>query len=85
MKLTYRRCRNYYLPNVGIPEENIRPLGKHGRMCLRYLREHRSLLFNQLLLSGKLMRHLYRIDDACQERMDLLISQMKAAESVTEG
>ena len=48
-------------------------------MRLRYLREHRSLLFNQLLLSGKLMKHLYSIEDACQERMDLLIPQMKAS------
>ena len=78
MKLTYRRCGDYYLPNIGIPAEDMRPLGKYGRMRLR------SLLFNQLLLSGKLMKHLYSIDDACQERMDLLIPQMKAAEGVTE-
>ena len=84
MKLTYRRCGDYYLPNIGIPAEDMRPLGKYGRMRMRYLREHRSLLFNQLLLSGKLMKHLYSIDDACQERQDLLIPQMKAAEGVTE-
>ena len=84
MKLTYRRCGDYYLPNIGIPAEDMRPLGKYGRMRMRYLREHRSLLFNQLLLSGKLMKHLYSIDDACQERLDLLIPQMKAAEGVTE-
>ena len=53
MKLTYRRCGDYYLPNIGIPAEDMRPLGKYGRMRMRYLREHRSLLFNQLLLSGK--------------------------------
>ena len=84
MKLTYRRCGDYYLPNIGIPAEDTCPLGKYGRMRLRYLREQRSLLFNQLLLSGKLMRHLHSIDDACQERLDLLIPQMKAAEGVTE-
>ena len=69
MKLIYRRCGDYYLPNIGIPAEDMRPLGKYGRMRMRYLREHRSLLFNQLLLSGKLMKHLYSIDDACQERV----------------
>ena len=79
MKLTYRRCGDYYLPNIGIPAEDVRPLGKYGRMRMRYLREHRSLLFNQLLLSGKLMKHLHRIDDTCQERL-----HMKAAEGVTE-
>ena len=84
MKLTYRRCGDYYLPNIGIPAEDMRPLGKYGRMRLRYLREHRDLLFNQLLLSGKLMKHLHSIDDTCQERFDLLIPQMKATEGVTE-
>ena len=78
MKLTYRRCGDYYLPNIGIPADDMRPLGKYGRMHMRYLREHQSLLFNQLLLSGKLMKHLYSINDACQERLDLLIPQMKA-------
>ena len=84
MKLTYRRCGNYYLPNIGIPAEDMRPLGNYGRMRMRYHREHRSLLFNQLPLSGKLMKHLHSIDDACQKRMDLLIPQMKATEGITE-
>ncbi len=84
MKLTYRRCGDYYLPNIGIPVEDMRPLGKYGRMRLRHLREHHPVLFNQLLLSGKLMSHLHSIDDTCQERFDLLIPQMKAAEGVTE-
>ena len=85
MTLTYRRCGDYYLPNIGIPVEDMRPLGKYGRMRMRYLREHRSLLFNQLLLSGKLMSHLHSIDDTCQERFDLLIPQMKVTEGVTEA
>jgi len=84
MELTYRRCGDYFLPNIGIPAEDMRPLGKYGRMRLRYLREYRPLLFNQLLLSGKLMAHLHRIDKACQERMELLIPQMKVSEGVTE-
>ena len=84
MKLTYRRCGDYYLPNIGIPEEDTRPLGKYGKMRLQYLREHRSFLFNQLLLTGKLTGHLPSIDDACHDRLDLLIPQMKTAEGITE-
>ena len=84
MKLTYRRCGDYYLPNIGISAEDMRPLGKYGRMRFRYLQEHRPILFNQLLLSGKLMSHLHSIDDACQEQFDLLIPQMNATEGVTE-
>ena len=84
MELTYRRCGDYFLPNIDIPAEDMHPLGKYGRMRLRYLREHRPLLFNQLLISSKLMTHLYSIDKACQERMEFLIPQMKVSEGVTE-
>lgn len=84
MKLTYRRCGDYYLPNISIPAADMHPLGKYGRMRMRYLREYQPLLFNQLLLSGKLMKHLYSIDDTFQKRFDLLLPQMKAAEGVTE-
>ncbi len=84
MEITYQRCGDYDIPNIGIPLEDTHPLGKYGRMRLRYLQEHRPLLFNQLLLSGKLMNHLRSIDRACQERLELLISQMQTAEGVTE-
>ncbi len=84
MKLTYCRYGDYFLPNIGIPEEDQYPLGKYGRMRLRYLREHQSILYNQLLLSGKLMAHLHSIDDACEERFEMLFSQMKAVEGITE-
>lgn len=84
MELTYRRCGDYYIPNIVIPEEDMRPLGKYGRMRLYYLKKQRPLLFNQLLLSGKLMTHLHSIDETCQERLNLLTPQMQAAEGVTE-
>lgn len=84
MEITYRRCGDYYLPNIGIPAEDMQPLGKYGRMRLRHLRDHQPILYNQLLLTGKLISHLQSIDKACEERLELLIPQMKAAEGVTE-
>ena len=84
MELTYRRYGDYFLPDIGIPAEDMRPLAKYGRMRLHYLREDHPLLFNQLLISGKLMTHLHSIDKACQERLELLTPQMQAAEGVTE-
>ena len=84
MEITYRRCGDYYLPNIGIPAEDMQPLGKYGRMRLRHLRDHHHVLYNQLLLTGKLMSHLQSVDKACEERLALLIPQTKAAEGVTE-
>ena len=84
MKLTYRKCGDYYIPNIAIPPEDQLPIGKYGRMRLRYLREHRPILYNELLLTGKLSVHLLSIDRACKERLDLLLPQMKEAEGITE-
>ncbi len=85
LKLTYHRCGDYLLPDLGLTEEEQRPLGKYGRMRLNYLKEHRPGLFSSLLLSGKLMEHLHEIDETCNARLERLIPQMQAAEGITES
>ncbi len=85
MKLTYHRCGDYLLPDLGLTEEEQQPLDKYGRMRLNYLKEHRPGLFSSLLLSGKLMEHLHEIDETCNARLGLLIPQMQAAEGINEG
>ena len=84
MKLTYHRNGDYLLPGIGLTEAEQRPLGKYGRMRLRYLEEHRPSLYTRLLLSGKLMEHLHEINSTCQERLEQLTRQMQAQEGVTE-
>ena len=51
-------------------------------MC--YLKEHRPVLYSNLFLSGTLFQHLVEIDEACEERLALLIRQMAEREGVTE-
>ena len=82
---TYTQVGDYLLPNLIIDEDEQQFIGKYGRMRKRYLREHRPVLFTNLLLSGKLDQHLTEIDRACVERMDLLTRQMAPQEGVTES
>ena len=84
MELKYYRCGDYYFPDLGLKEEEQRQVGKYGQMRAEYLRKNRPVLFNRLLLSGKLMDHLYEIDNTCHDRLELLVSQMKQAEGVNE-
>ena len=51
MKLTYHRCGDYLLPDLTIPDEPV-VLGKYSRMRKTYLKEHKPILYNALLLSG---------------------------------
>ena len=83
MDITYSQCGDYLIPNLVLSEEE-QPIGKYGRMRKRYLKDHRPVLYSNLLLSGKLYEHLAEIDRACEDRLDLIIRQMKTQENVTE-
>ena len=80
----YTQVGDVLLPNLTIGEDGQQPIGKYGRMRMRYLKEHRPVLYSNLLLSGKLFQHLVEIDEACVERVELLIRQMARREGVTE-
>ena len=82
---TYTQVGDYLLPDLIIDETEQQPIGKYGRMRKRYLKEHRPILFSNLLLSGKLDQHLAKIDHACVEGIDLLTRQMADQEGVTEA
>ena len=82
--LWYELIGDYYIPVLTLSSEEQRPIGKWGRMHRDYLREHRPLLFNDLILSGQLWTYLADLNDQAQERLSLIIEQMKASEGVTE-
>ena len=85
MEITYSKCRDYLIPNLVLEDTEVQPIGKHGRMRNRYLKDHRPVLYSDLLLSGKLHQHLAEIDETCEERMKLLTRQIASHESVTEA
>ena len=82
-ELTYIRCGDYYIPDIRLPEEN-RPIGYWGRMHRDYLIEYNTIRFNDLCLSGELWTYLADLNEQAQSRLELIIEQMKTAESVTE-
>lgn len=83
MNINYIRKGDYYIPDLTLTEES-RPIGKWGRMHREYLREHKPIQYNCLLLSGKLWTYLADLNEQVQDRLERIIEQMKAAEGVTE-
>ena len=81
--LDYVLVGDYYIPDLKLPEES-RPIGRWGRMHKAYLQEHRSGQYNELLLSGKLWTYLADLNGQANDRLVCIISQMQAAEGVTE-
>ena len=82
--LWYERIGDYYIPVLTLSSEEQRPIGKWGRMHRDYLKEQRPILFNDLILSGQLWTYLADLNEQAQERLSLIIEQMKAAEGVNE-
>ena len=84
MNIHYIRSGDYFIPDLELPEET-RPIGKWGRMHREYLREHKPIQYNCLILSGELWTYLANLNQQAQGRLERMIDQMKTAEGVTEG
>ena len=84
MNISYIRSGDYLILDLKLPEE-IRPIGKWGRMYLDYLKEHHPIQFNNLVLSGNLWTYLADLNEHAQQRMATLIVQLKTVEGITEA
>ena len=82
---TYTQIGDYLIPNLVLEEAEQQPIGKYGRMRKNYLKDHRPVLYSNMLLEGKLFQHLAEIDQACENRMNLIVRQMAEQEGVTEA
>ena len=83
-KLTYTRNGDYLIPDLKLTEYSEKPLGKYGRMRKAYLKQHRPLLYNQLLLTEKLYPHLIEIDETAQSRLEQMMPQLAKDAGATE-
>ena len=84
MSVNYIRTGDYLIPDLKLPEEN-RPIGKWGRMHRDYLKGYLPIQFNNLVLSGNLWTYLADLNKQAEQRMEMLITQMKSAEGITEA
>ena len=66
---------------IEVPEQ---PLGKYGRMRQKYLKEHRPILWNQMILEETLFPHLLEIEETANRRMKQLLPQLMKQCGVTE-
>lgn len=84
-EIQYTKQGNYLLPNLLPPQDaSDFPLGKYGIMRREYLKNHRKVLYTNLLTSGKLNSHLHDVEKQAQNRMELLVRQMAKAQGITE-
>ena len=82
--LWYELHGDYYLPCLVIPEEEVHTIGIWGRKHQQYLREHRPIIYSDLVLSGKLFNYLADIDTQARNKLDLLVTQLAEKEDINE-
>lgn len=85
MELTYRKCGDYYIPNLTLRDTKEYSIGKYGWMRRTYLEKHRPFLYHELLVTERLMAHLEEIDTACREQLEVMEKDMMAQKGVTEA
>ena len=83
--ISYTLHGDYYLPDIALPdEEKGVEIGVWGQRHLRYIKQHRKVLYLNLLTSGKLNGYLADIDKQAEDMLSRLVKQMAEREGVTE-
>ncbi len=82
--ISYTLQGDYYLPDLKLPEQEDNQIGLWGQRHLKYIKQHRKILYFNLLTSGKLNQHLADIDKQAEDMFFRLVEQTAEREGVTE-
>ncbi|MBR6509577.1 MAG: TnpV protein [Clostridia bacterium] len=82
--ICYTLQGDYYLPDLSFPEQENKPIGLWGQRHLRYIKQHRKILYTNLLTNGKLNGYLADLDKQAEDMFFRLVKQMAEREGVTE-
>ena len=82
--IEYHLERDYYIPNLAMPKQEKITLNKYGRMRLNYLKEYKKVEYTIMLMNGTLNTHLKEVQETADNRVQQLISELKAKSDLTE-
>ena len=81
---TYRMVNGYKIPNLDLPEEAKKPLGRWGQAHLDYLSHNKKVLLATMLAKGSLWKYLQETDKQAQEMFEALVGDMCIDNDITE-
>lgn len=81
--IEYTKIGDYYMPNLVLEKEKIN-LNKYGRARLNFLKQNRKAEYTIMLVNGTLNNHLKEIQELAQEKIDIIIEQLKQKNNLTE-
>ena len=77
MAITYTQAGDYLLPDIQLaepPRELTEPLGRYGRMRKAFLKDHRTITYNGMLLKETLFPHLRETEEAAKVRLEQVMN-----------
>ena len=80
--LYYTKIGDYYYPNIVVDNTEKVTLSKYGRARLRYLKEYNKGLYTELLMTGKLTKHLKEIDLNSKQKVQNIIQDMAKKDGI---
>ena len=81
--LKYELVGDYYLI-AGDDEPKERPIGIWGQRHLRYLKQHRKVVYAELLTSGKLNDYLADLNEQAEDMFSRLVKELAEKDGITE-
>ena len=81
--ISYTLQGDYYIPDFKPAEEEFE-IGIWGQRYLHFIKEHRKVLYTNLLTTGVLNKHLAGVDARAQTMLDDLIKKFAEQEGVNE-
>ena len=75
--VTYSTVGDYQLPNLTLNQPR-KPLGKYGRLRRTYLKDHRPVLYNTMLLNGSLYPTLTELEQTAAAMKKQLMADLLA-------
>lgn len=81
--IEYTKIGDYYMPNLVLEKEKIIS-NKYGRMRLKFLKENKKAEYIIMFVNGTLNKHLKEIQETADNRINIIIEQLKQQNNLTE-
>ncbi|NLV99358.1 MAG: TnpV protein [Clostridiaceae bacterium] len=82
---TYTTQNGYLVPDLVLLTETELSLCKYAMMHKAYLEQHKRIVYNNLLVSGKLNEYLYEIEQTALAKLKNITKQIAIKQGVTES
>ena len=82
--IEYTKVGDYYMPNLVFEKEEKIILNKYGRLRLKFLKENKKTEYTIMFMNGTLNKHLKKIQETAENRIDIIMEQLKEQNNLTE-